>query len=68
VEQTNVAIGKYQILDELGRGGFATVHRAVDTTLEREVALKVLDPLLVRDTAWVARFRREARVGAAMAN
>jgi formylglycine-generating enzyme required for sulfatase activity len=54
-------LGKYRILAELGRGGFATVYRALDTTLEREVALKVLDPLLMRDEAWVERFRREAR-------
>jgi serine/threonine protein kinase len=54
-------LGKYHILEELGKGGFATVYRALDTTLEREVALKVLDPLLMRDEAWVERFRREAR-------
>lgn len=57
-------LGKYQILDELGRGGFATVYRALDTTLDREVALKVLDPLFLRDGAWVARFRREAKSAA----
>jgi serine/threonine-protein kinase len=59
-------IGKYRIVEEIGRGGFATVYRAVDTTLAREVALKVLDPLLMRDTAWVDRFHREARTVAAL--
>ena len=54
-------LGKYHILEEIGRGGFATVYRARDTTLEREVALKVLDPLLMRDETWVARFHREAK-------
>ncbi len=54
-------LGKYRIREELGRGGFATVYRALDTTLEREVALKVLDPLLMREETWVARFRREAK-------
>jgi parallel beta-helix repeat protein len=53
-------LGKYQILGELGKGGFATVYRARDPDLGREVALKVLDPLLTRDPVWVARFRREA--------
>ncbi len=42
-------LGKYHILEELGKGGFATVYRALDTTLDREVALKVLDPLLMRE-------------------
>ena len=59
-------LGKYRILNELGSGGFATVYRAVDTTLDREVALKVLDPLLMRDAVWVMRFYREAKAIARM--
>ena len=58
---TSQNLGKYQIIEEIGRGGFATVYRAVDTTLDRQVALKVLDPLLMRDQNWVTRFQREAR-------
>jgi WD40 repeat protein len=58
---TAKSLGKYQIIEEMGRGGFATVYRARDPDLDREVALKVLDPLLTRDPVWVARFRREAR-------
>jgi tetratricopeptide (TPR) repeat protein len=54
-------LGKYEILEEIGKGGFATVYRARDPDLDRVVALKVLDPLLTRDAVWVARFRREAR-------
>ena len=54
-------LGKYRILAEIGKGGFATVYRALDTTLDREVALKVLDPILARDPAWVSRFQREAK-------
>ena len=57
-------LGKYRILEELGRGGFATVYRALDSTLDREIALKVLDPLFLRDATWVARFRREAKAAA----
>ena len=52
---------KYDILEEIGKGGFATVYRARDRDLDREVALKVLDPLLMRDPVWVKRFKREAR-------
>jgi hypothetical protein len=60
-EGTIRTLSRYRILEELGRGGFATVYRALDPDLDREVALKVLDPLLTRDPVWVARFRREAR-------
>jgi len=59
-------LGKYCILEEIGRGGFATVYRAEDSALGREVALKVLDPLLMRDEAFVARFQREARAAASL--
>jgi serine/threonine protein kinase len=59
-------LGKYEILDEIGQGGFATVYLARDTVLGREVALKVLDPLLMRDDTFVERFKREARAAAAL--
>ena len=58
---THKTIGKYEIIEEIGRGGFATVYRARDMDLDREVAIKVLNPLLMRDPVWVQRFRREAR-------
>ncbi len=54
-------VGRYEIIEELGRGGFAIVHRARDTQLGREVALKELRPVLLNDTAWVQRFEREAQ-------
>jgi len=55
-------LGKYQIHEELGRGGFGAVYRATDTTLKREVALKVLNPALLHEEGWLARFRREAQI------
>jgi Tol biopolymer transport system component len=61
-ESTNQQFGKYRIEFELGRGGFGAVFQAVDTTLERTIALKILDPLLMRDGNWVMNFRKEARV------
>jgi eukaryotic-like serine/threonine-protein kinase len=58
--------GKYRILEELGKGGFATVYRAVDTTLGREVALKILHPQLLTDQLFEQRFHQEARTLAAL--
>ncbi len=52
---------KYEIEAEVGAGAFGTVYRARDTTLGRLVALKLLDPLLMRDKRWVERFHREAQ-------
>jgi hypothetical protein len=52
-------IGKYRIIDQLGRGGMGAVYRAVDETLDREVAVKVLHPDL-QDGDAMKRFRAEA--------
>jgi serine/threonine-protein kinase len=60
--------GRYVLRGELGRGGMATVHRAVDEVLEREVAVKLLHAHLASDPAFLDRFRREARAAAALAH
>ena len=65
-EQMPQTLGRYTIRAELGRGGFATVYRAFDSSLEREVALKVLHPQLLTDRAFAQRFRKEARALAGM--
>jgi serine/threonine protein kinase len=54
----------YELLNELGAGGFGRVYRVRDLHLERIVALKVLHPLLIQDPAVVERFRREAQLAA----
>jgi len=59
-----IQFGKYQILEELGRGGFGIVYHAFDTVLEVERAIKELYPNLVNDPSFVSRFRQEARVAA----
>jgi serine/threonine protein kinase len=55
-----VPIGRYEILEELGRGGFATVYKARDSQLNRLVALKVLHESWSNDPDFVRRFRQEA--------
>ncbi len=53
-------LGSYVIEDSIGSGGMGEVYRALDTTLQRVVALKVLPDHLVADPERVARFEREA--------
>jgi serine/threonine-protein kinase len=55
------AIGRYQVFAQLGAGGFATVYRAYDPRLDRDVAIKVLHPALARDPDMRDRFLDEAR-------
>jgi serine/threonine-protein kinase len=55
---------EYELLSELGSGGFGRVYLVRDLELEREVALKVLHPFLTSDPAVVERFRREAQIAA----
>ncbi|MCB9642089.1 MAG: serine/threonine protein kinase [Myxococcales bacterium] len=52
---------RYELLDELGQGGMATVYRGRDLRLQREVAIKILHPHLARDPEHRERFRREAQ-------
>jgi len=52
-------IGKYRVVAKLGRGGMGTVYRAVDETLDRDVAIKILNPEFA-DSDVMKRFRAEA--------
>ncbi|MFQ3660890.1 MAG: serine/threonine-protein kinase, partial [Chloroflexaceae bacterium] len=61
-------LGRYYIKELLGRGGMAAVYRAVDTVLQRDVALKILHPHFSDDPAVVERFKREAVTAASLAH
>jgi serine/threonine protein kinase len=58
--------GRYRLLEKVGAGGAATVYRAEDLRLGRDVAVKLLHPGLARDEELVARFRREAESAASL--
>jgi len=57
-------LGQYRLLREIGRGGMGTVYEAVQESLDRRVALKVLPPQLMKNTEFVERFKREAKAAA----
>lgn len=63
---TQEKIGRYRLKSELGRGGMATVYHAFDPEFEREVALKVLPHEFLHDPNFRARFKREAKIIAAL--
>ena len=52
----------YRVERLIGRGGMGVVYEAVQTSVKRRVALKVLRPELAEDPEFVERFRREARL------
>jgi beta-lactam-binding protein with PASTA domain/predicted Ser/Thr protein kinase len=60
--------GRYRVESRLARGGMATVYQALDTRLDRPVALKVMHAGLAEDHAFVSRFIREARSAARLSH
>ncbi|MCZ6878396.1 MAG: protein kinase, partial [Acidobacteria bacterium] len=59
-------ISHYKILEKIGQGGMGEVYRAEDTTLDREVAIKVLPEQFTQDPQRLARFEREAKLLASL--
>ena len=61
-------LGKYKIQEEIGSGGFGRVYCAIDTSLDGEVALKILHPQLTVDAYFLEKFRDEAKLVATLDN
>jgi Tol biopolymer transport system component len=61
-------LAHYTLIEKIGQGGMGEVHRAEDTRLRREVAIKVLPPELASDPERLSRFRREAEAIAALSH
>ncbi len=59
-------LGPYQVTAKIGEGGMGEVWQARDTTLDRDVALKVLPEAFTSDPDRLARFEREAKVLASL--
>jgi serine/threonine-protein kinase len=59
--QARRQLGKYEIIERLGRGGMAEVYKAYQPSLDRYVAIKLLHPFLADDSEFKDRFEREAR-------
>ena len=60
--------GRYQLLRQVANGGMASIYEAVDTRLDRKVAVKIMHPHLAQDEAFVSRFIREAKAAAALSH
>lgn len=61
-------LGQYEITSMLGKGGMATVYRARQTSIGRDVAVKIIDPALAKNTDFLRRFQRESRMIAGLSH
>ena len=63
-DEGRLIAGRYRLVELLGQGGMATIYRARDAQLDRDVAVKLLRPEFGQDPDFLARFRDEARAAA----
>jgi serine/threonine-protein kinase len=64
----NLIDGRYQLLRQMDAGGMATIYEAIDTRLDRRVAVKIMHSHLAQDEQFVERFIREAKAAAALSH
>jgi len=62
MDLVGTTISQYQVLEQIGQGGMATVYKAYQPSLDRYVALKILAANLTKTADFIARFEREARI------
>ncbi len=62
------SLSHYRIIEKLGQGGMGEVYRARDTKLDRDVPVKLLPEMLVKDPDALARFQREAKAVASLSH
>ena len=55
-------LGGYRIINQVGQGGMATVYKAYQASMDRNVAIKVLPSQLAESPEFVKRFQQEARI------
>lgn len=64
----NVIANRYEVIEHIGKGGMADVFKAIDTILNREVAIKILRADLSTDAVSILRFEREAQAATALSH
>jgi serine/threonine protein kinase/beta-lactam-binding protein with PASTA domain len=60
--------GRYQLIRQMASGGMAVIYEALDTRLDRKVAVKIMHPHLAQDEKFVERFIKEAKAAAALSH
>ena len=66
-EQKNVVANRYEVVQHIGQGGMADVFLAIDTILNRHVAIKILRSDQSTDAISILRFEREAQAATTLA-
>jgi serine/threonine protein kinase len=66
IDLSGEMLGQYELIEPIGKGGMATVYRAIQPSMGRTVAIKVIAPELADEPEFLTRFEREARIIASL--